>query len=289
MGPGRRPDLPVVFLHIGKTAGSTLATILGRYYTREETFQIYPKRYHDTLDALTSLPAARRAEIRLLKGHLPFGVHEHLPTPATYVTMLREPVDRVVSLYYFARRVPKHYLHQPIVRGNLDIERYVSSGLSWEMDNGQLRVLTGHLHDIAIGGCTRVLLDEAKRNIIQHFSVVGLSGRFDESVLLTKHRLGWKGFPVYRRKNVTVGRPTTDRLSKSELAAIRKHNELDEELYQWVSARFQREWEAEALDTQLKAFRATNAMYQSYGAARGMAGRLLAAIGLRHPVTQAGT
>ena len=288
MGP-RRNDLPVIFLHIGKTAGSTLNAILARYYTRQETFRVYPKRYYDTLEALTSLPAARRGEIRLLHGHMPFGVHEHLPAPATYITMLRQPVDRVMSLYYFARRRPEHYLHQPILRGNLDIERFVSGGLSWEMDNGQLRVLTGHMHDIEIGGCTRALLDEAKRNVIQHFSAVGFSERFDESVLLTKRRLGWKGLPVYRKINVTVGRRTTDRLSKSELAAIRKHNELDEELYEWLAAKFQREWEAEALDTQLTAFRLMNSMYHSYGAAKRIASRLASATGLRHPKTQPGT
>ena len=288
MGPSRNP-LPVIFLHIGKTAGSTLRTILARQYTRQETFQVYPTRYYDTLDELTSLPAARRSEIRLLLGHVPFGVHEHVPAPATYITMLREPVDRVMSLYYFARRVPEHYLHQPILRDNLDVERFVSGGLSWEMDNGQLRVLTGHLHDIDIGGCTRTLLDEAKNNVTQHFSAVGLSERFDESVLVTKRRLGWKGLPVYRKRNVTVGRRTTDRLSKSELAAIRKHNELDGELYEWVSAKFQREWDAEALDTQLTAFRLMNSMYHSYGAARRLAGRLASATGLRRPKTQAGT
>ena len=289
MGPGRRTGVPVIFLHIGKTAGTTLATILARYYTAQETFEIYPKRYYETVETLTSLPAGRRAEIRLLQAHAAFGVHEYLPAPATYITMFREPIDRVVSLYYFARRVPKHYLHQPIVGVNLDIERFVSSGLSWEMDNGQLRVVTGHIHDIEIGGCTRALLDEAKRNLTQHFSVVGLSGRFDESVLLTKRRLAWKGFPVYRKQNVTAGRPTTERLSKSALAAIRKHNELDEELYEWVSARFQREWEAEALDTQLSAFRVLNAAYHSYREARGMAGRLLSATGLRRPMKQEAT
>ena len=84
-----------------------------------------------------------------------------------------------------------------------------------------------------------------------------------------------------------MGRRTTDRLSKSELAAIRKHNELDEELYEWLSAKFQREWEAEALDTHLTAFRLMNSMYHSYGAAKRIASRLASATGLRRPNTQA--
>jgi hypothetical protein len=282
-----RGDQRVIFLHIGKTAGSTLATILHRHYPPEVMFSLYPEVYHDKLEKLTSLPAERRAAIRLLKGHLPFGVHQHLPAPTTYITMLRNPIDRVMSHYFFVRRIPQHYLHQQ--GSTLDIEEYVSSGLSWELDNGQLRVVTGHTHDIEIGGCTRALLDEAKHNLIQHFSVVGLSERFDESALLTKRRLGWSGFPVYRKKNVTEGRPAADRLTKRELDAIRKHNELDDELHAWVSARFQQEWEAEGLDAQLKVFRRINAMYQRYDDAKGRVRRtakwLLSATGIR-PIRQ---
>ena len=100
--------------------------------------------------------------------------------------MLRNPAARVVSGYYFARRRPQHYLYEPIVGNNLDIERFVSGGITTETDNGQLRLLTGHIDDIEIGGCTRQLLEQAKTNLIKHFAAVGLAERFDESLLLIK-------------------------------------------------------------------------------------------------------
>jgi hypothetical protein len=100
-------------------------------------------------------------------------------------------------------------------------------------------------------------------------------------VLLTRRRLGWKGFPVYLKRNVTAGRPATDQLSKSALSVIRKHNELDLELYEWVSARFQHEWETDGLHRQLQAFRLMNVMYQFYERLKRRSGRLLAG---RRPV-----
>jgi hypothetical protein len=147
------------------------------------------------------------------------------------------------------------------------------------MDNGQLRLLTGHMDDIDFGGCARTLLDEAKRNLTDHFAVVGLSERFDESLLLIRRRLGWKRLPVYRRRNVAERKSSTAQLSASALAAIRKHNELDLELYEWASAKFQREWETEGLQRELQRFRVINAMYQSYGRLRRASSRLLSGRG----------
>ena len=209
-----------------------------------------------------NLPLARRTEITLLRGHMPFGLHEYLPQPTTYITMLRDPAARVVSGYYFARRRPPHSLYETIVRNNLDIERFVSGGVTTETDNGQLRLLTGHIDDIEIGGCTRQLLEQAKTNLIKHFAAVGLTERFDESVLLIKKKLGWNRLPLYEKRNVAEQRPPE--LPKHVLNMIRKHNELDYELYEWAAERFQRELEREDIKAELKKFRVANSIYQSY-------------------------
>ena len=211
------------------------------------------RRLQQTMAEFTSLPAASRAEIMLLRGHMPFGLHEYLPEPTIYITMLRDPAARVVSGYYFARLRPHHYLYEPIVGKNLDIEGYVSTGITKETDNGQIRFLTGHIDDIEIGGCTRQLLEQAKASLIKHFAVVGLAERFDESLLLIKKKLGWNGLPLYEKRNVAEQRPPE--LPKHVLNIIRKHNELDYELYEWAAERLQRELEREDIEEELKVSR----------------------------------
>src|SRR4051812_5972736 len=93
----------LIFLHIPKTAGSTLTTIMHRQYSADEIYDIYEVRKSPQLMAL---PEEQRAKIKLLKGHIPFGLHAFLPNgKAEYFTILREPVDRVLSHYYhFARQ-----------------------------------------------------------------------------------------------------------------------------------------------------------------------------------------
>ena len=82
-------NLHVIFLHIPKAAGTTLTRILERYYNKDRIFVIWGRRLQESIGEFTSLPAASRAEIMLLRGHMPFGLHEHLPEPSTYITMLR--------------------------------------------------------------------------------------------------------------------------------------------------------------------------------------------------------
>jgi Galactose-3-O-sulfotransferase len=266
-------NMHVIFLHIPKAAGSTLLRILDRYYNKDSIFEIVGSRLKATVAEFTSLPAARRAEIMLLRGHMPFGLHEYLPQPSTYITMFRDPTARVVSGYHFARTHSAHYLHEPINGGNLDIERFVSTGLTTETDNGQLRLLTGHIDDIEIGGCTSQLLDQAKSILSKHFAVVGLSERFDESLLLIKRKLGWNRLPLYLKRNVAKRRPPE--LPKHVLNTIRKHNELDYELYQWASERLQHELEQEGIQKELGKFRAANSIYQSYNELKRIPTRLL--------------
>jgi hypothetical protein len=138
----------------------------------------------------------------------------------------------------------------------------VSTGITTETDNGQLRLLTGHIDDIEIGGCTRQLLDQAKNILRKYFMVVGSSERFDESLLLMKRKLGWNRLPVYQKRN--VGAPRPPELPKQVLDTIRKHNELDCELYEWASDRLQQELQREDIQGELSKFQTANSMYQSY-------------------------
>jgi hypothetical protein len=262
-------------LHIPKAAGTTLSTLLGRYYDKDKIFYIRGSRLQESITELANLSASRRAKIMLLSGHMPFGLHEYLPQPTTYVTMLRHPTSRAISGYYYIRTHPKHKLSEAINLKNMDIESYVSSGLTSDTDNGQIRMLTGHIDDVEIGGCTRQMLEQAKANLSNHFAVVGFSERFDESVLLMKRKLGWNRPPFYTEKNAAEHKPPE--LPEHVLSVIRKHNELDQELYEWASTRFRTDLERRDIQKELGRFRVANSIYQSYSGLKAILKQLLLA------------
>jgi len=59
----------------------------------------------ETIESIKSqLPEKK---IKIIKGHIPVDLHNYLDQQSNYITMLREPVKRVISAYYFRQNVLK--------------------------------------------------------------------------------------------------------------------------------------------------------------------------------------
>src|SRR5688500_14297279 len=179
-------DPTVIFVHIPKAGGTTLNRILQRQFPPQSVYRLGVRG--PAMERLAAMPPADRARLRLFTGHVGYGLHALLPQAATYVTMLRDPVARVVSGYRYVQRTPEHAHHQAVVAGRMSLTDFVQSGISKILvDNGQTRILSGEPeagHAIPFGACTPELLARAQANLDKHFAWVGLLERFDESVLL---------------------------------------------------------------------------------------------------------
>lgn len=109
---------------------------------------------------------------------------------------------------------------------------------------------------------TAETLETARKNLEEHFSVVGLSERFDESLLLFKRHYGWKNI-YYVKHNVTRERPLKEEVPPEELRLIERHNELDMELYRYARERFERviKDQGASFKRELESFRRANRLY----------------------------
>lgn len=253
----------LIFLHIPKAAGSTLHPVLERHYSKHSYRTISVPAQ---LEVFKCLPEEERRRIRLLKGHMPFGMHTYLEGSSRYITLLRHPAERIVSHYFYVKRRPGHYLHHHLAAG-MGLAEFASAGLSGEMDNGQVRLLSGHDQDIPCGQCTRDLLDTAKRNIEEHFAVAGLTERFDESLVLMSIVLGWNWTPYYLNRNVTMGKPGAKQIDPLALKAIEQASPLDFELYDWATRRFQDQLiqHQSSVDQGMTRLNRANRLYRPWG------------------------
>lgn len=272
----------VIYLHVPKAAGTTLNNVIQRQYPRGTVFILNGQRPHVGWAEFQRLPEGERARFRVVLGHMTFGLHEHLPQPCTYVTILRDPVERLISMYYYVLQKPLHYLYTTVTTRRMSLADFVRSGLSPEIDNCQTRLLAGApVFGVGPGfaECSGEMLEQAKANL-QQFAVVGLCEQFDESLLLLKHTLGWK-FPLYQRENVTRGRPVRESISEEELELIAAHNQWDIELYMHAKNLFEQliARQGSAFYRELAAFRWLNARLASpYLTMQQAVGRLRGAI-----------
>ena len=255
----------IVFLHIPKTAGTTLVKILRRQYGRKYSYPILGN-LHESVVAFTSKSQVDRDCYRLIRGHWPFGLHEYFSGKTKYISVMRDPLERLISLYYYIKRIPSHYLYEQVTSRNLSLDEFLTGDLSAELDNGQLRLLAGCEKTVPVGGIRQEHLDLAKNNIENHFAVVGLTKRFDETLLLYKHMLGWKRYPYYHRLNVTASRPPVEAATPETIKFVLQRNRFEVELFDWVSERFEQQIAEFPGDFEagLTHFQKRNGLYQQW-------------------------
>ena len=121
----------VIFLHIPKVGGTTVNRIIDRQYKPNTIYRVRDddsrhKRIQDCVDEFKLLPSSEKEEIEVVMGHMGFGIHNFLPQPSVYITMLRDPVERVISYYYYVLRTSNHYLYQKVTSEKNELRRLYS-------------------------------------------------------------------------------------------------------------------------------------------------------------------
>lgn len=233
------PTTPVVYVHVPKAAGTTLKNLLSSVYKGRPVLFFSPRT--GELDKLRAMPASARRTVAVLAGHEPFGYQDvfrgcHV-TPAV-ITVLREPVTRVVSLFRYIHRDPEHPRHAEFVEGAVTLEQVYRDLRLPAFDNHMTRFLAGRkAFDKPFEGLNGEDLEQAKRNLASGCRAFGMQERFGESIAWFRRELNWPEAGVGDH-NRAAKRSRSSDVAESDRALIAEHNRFDADLYSFATDLF---------------------------------------------------
>jgi hypothetical protein len=179
-------------------------------------------------------------KIKFVKGHYKYGVHliMGIKNPI-YLTMLRDPVERCISYYYFIINSKSERYEHPHFK-EADSKTLVEFFENRRFRNQQASFISG-VPFSSMGnhfGAWSCVLSRAKYNIKNNYLAFGLQERFKESAQLFASKLGVEVKPLDKRYKSVSSRPTKEDLSKQMISRLKELNRVDIELYRFAKRRF---------------------------------------------------
>lgn len=250
-----------IHIHVPKCAGSTFNAVLKRHFGRRML------RYDDRKPGYIFTDAEKAGLLESNRGIECFSGHAlRYPAPPrrktlfNYITFLRHPLERIVSLYAYEKKV------QGTDFKFSTFEDWVSARLKavqLQRDNAVCNYQAFHI--MGTRNMTAVSFEKAA-GILDTFYFVGISERFDTALVLLGRKLGLKLSDLcYIPKNIT-GSKQQVRVSPEIEKQLRAVNRIDYALYAHASERFEKDLSRYAPDWRIatERLRQMNTRYAKY-------------------------
>lgn len=179
----------VVFLHVPKCGGTTLHHLLGQWLGSEN---MHPERFNRLYES----PVAQLASKLGFSGHFDYYSTTLIPGAKRLISFLRDPMDRLISLYNFHRAhapeiIEKNNLQLPRWANEHDIDAYFAHPTIRAhpaIDNSIVRYFSdvpqvAHAQSDPVWRNITLdeMLEQALRNL-EKFTFIGFMDRYDEDV-----------------------------------------------------------------------------------------------------------
>lgn len=218
----------LVFLHIPKSAGTSFRRIMQNEFGREK---IAWRDQGLELEHIQSLIESGR-DFRVIGGHFSYRkAQEFFSKDYIYFATLREPLERVVSLYNYILRTPSHHLN-PLIEGMSFLEALDEVPLFRnQVSNLQCSYLSATKFRSFKDAVKSVVKNNIRVNIIDHSTIM-----LEEASKV----LGLKSPPKEIRMNSSKGSRDYSSILKDDvlLERLTELNQHDLRLYKRISGLF---------------------------------------------------
>jgi len=244
------------FLHIPKSGGTNLRTIL------ENNFEFDNILYEHVWEDLLKKIPTDFSKYKLIIGHFGYRLYRILPKQPVYMTMLRDPVEQVISVYEYSQlRSTQDQNRNLFSTKSLD-ELLNDSHEILRFTNIQTRQIAADMNEelfkeickkTSYGNASysQISLSELYNNTyedkfikiakqhLSEFAFFGLVERYEESLFLLSYTFGWRPIRNITKKNASINRLQYKDLSKQIMNLILECTTLDRELYFYAKQLFE--------------------------------------------------
>lgn len=214
----------LIFSHVPKTAGTSFESYLAAQYKMSESLHVNAP----DLNRLPGVVQLKKQLPRLICGHHPAHgmLYQLLPAqPLHHITVLRDPVDRVLSYYNYVCGKTDHPMHASAI--SLGFEDFLAQAPSPELHNGQSRRFAGQLHQDQV---SNDLLAVATDVLNHCFSQVFTTCQLGNAVKTLHQTLGFSDATL-PRSNRSEKRLNRGDLTADQMALINEYNAFDIALF----------------------------------------------------------
>jgi hypothetical protein len=221
------------FLHLPKTGGSSIRTLINENYASEELLSLYGAQ-SDIFNTCMTTTQNQRQQLKLVQGHMPYGVHDYLGLEGhRYLFFLREPVARTLSDIEHSKRHPSHGFHHIMSAPELSLQQRIEKAQDIiYYRNNMTHFLSGTFftRDVTISDFHLAL------ERVRHSEFVGITEQSELSLLLMARRLGWRHVIPYK---CNVSPSKTLNLVEQYQQQCQSLVNYDQQLYQVAQERFE--------------------------------------------------
>ena len=251
---------PYLFLHIPKTAGTTLNNVFDNNLAAGSILDLYTEDQHRAFADVTYDHIARYS---LVRGHVFIeDFAEILDGPVRFkvFTFLRDPIQRVISEYHFLRRWPKSHLYEYLNRNDVSLMEYVTSTCR-RLRNRGCNNMANSLSGVQ-GAGPEERLELAWHHLKDRFCFFGILERFDESLLMLRKTMGLDN-TFYEKQNVRIAHSNV-LVTPEEYEVLCEYNRFDLLLYERAVEEFSRRVEllGPAFQSEVRLFGKVNTRFQ---------------------------